>query len=84
MTARITTHAGRKIRHVAPGHVVDVATGVAWVRLGNGNARARGVRAFDWHPLSGDLAYVSAKDLDGALAITATAESLCRAWAVWS
>jgi len=25
--ARITTRAGRKIRHVAPGHVVDVATG---------------------------------------------------------
>lgn len=28
MTASITTRAGRKIRHVAPGHVVDVATGI--------------------------------------------------------
>jgi hypothetical protein len=25
---RETTRAGRKIRHVAPGHVVDVATGI--------------------------------------------------------
>lgn len=27
MTGRILTRAGRKIRHVAPWHVVDVATG---------------------------------------------------------
>lgn len=27
MTGRVTTRAGRKIRHVAPGHVVDVESG---------------------------------------------------------
>lgn len=29
MNGRIVTYAGRKIRHVAPGHAVDVATGLA-------------------------------------------------------
>jgi hypothetical protein len=36
VTGRITTRAGRKIRHVAPGHVVDVATGVTIERFGAG------------------------------------------------
>lgn len=36
MTGRITTRAGRKIRHVASGHVVDVATGIEIERFGSG------------------------------------------------
>lgn len=44
MSGRVT-RAGRKIRHVAPGHVVDVATGIVIV----GARWAEGHRCCSWH-----------------------------------
>ncbi len=68
MKARITTRAGRKIRHVAPGYVVDVATGIELMRFDEGRHGTR------WHLRCGDASRTSINDL---LARIAAAEGAC-------
>lgn len=77
MTGRITTRAGRKIRHVAPGHVVDVATGMAWVRLPL-YPSARHAADFRWFPGRTDTCiFGGERTLDDALRLLNVAAGIC-------
>lgn len=72
MTAgRVATRAGRKIRNVAPGHVVDVATGIEIVREGR-YAFGSSFRGPGW------AAFVSGCETWGrSMAHVARAEAVC-------
>jgi hypothetical protein len=71
VTGRITTRAGRKIRHVAPGHVVDVATGIevrqTYTTLTNATRWQIGRTSQEWTRLDRALGSVARAEAGCAL-----------------